>query len=269
MFFIIESHCPCCTLQLNLVIYSIIGVPLLIVLFVYLYKMIVRMRYKNKANKKFKDSFEQLIQYGNQENKDVIDYMKKNILLQEQIWNDKGEISPKNRVIQTNKTTRQIEMINELKKQYWAIAINILEFEYQSRNTDEIPGIDLAAINHFKDIPKKFYDELIHKKKFNKTKDYRDLFTLLLNMHKMIFMNLGADYKFNDEIKQTGWALYEEIAQKLDNLTNGYEEVIKIEKIYSYYTLNKIKAANLVFIDEMELSLLTCLNFMKSSNLLK
>ncbi|EJW02679.1 hypothetical protein EDEG_02911 [Edhazardia aedis USNM 41457] len=242
----------------------IISVILLGFLCGYFILQYMRKRHIKNTNQIFNDSYEKIIQSGEVSNFDAVEYLQTNLSLQEEIWEDKIRLDSKNYVKPTIKTIRHTEMIFDLKRQFWKIALRMLELEFQGCKRDEETEIKGAFFFELKkNIQKHFSAELFAKRMFFPTLNYIKLFNMLLKVYKLIFDNLETKYKIDDSVKNNSSSLITEMTQKIDFLQAEHKITPKTLSAFDSGTVNEISSVNLAILNVMEKYLLGFFAFIK------
>ncbi|EJW01586.1 hypothetical protein EDEG_00401 [Edhazardia aedis USNM 41457] len=132
---------------LNIIVFSaIFGISILVLIC----RWCLKKFYMKKVDKNLINAFNKIIETGEEKNFDVVEYMKNNILLQEELWNDKRRLDKTSCVKASIKTYLHVDMLYKLKIQLLSISLNNLKLEYRSRQNVEIPGINDAMFDILK-----------------------------------------------------------------------------------------------------------------------
>ncbi|EJW03729.1 hypothetical protein EDEG_01967 [Edhazardia aedis USNM 41457] len=217
-----------------------------------------------RVDKNLIDSFEKLIKTVEEKNLDVVEYMKKNIALQDKIRQNKTELDKTTRVKACIKTYLHAKMLHKLKTQFWSIGLYTLDMEYSRRKKTEIPGIKEGI---FKSILEIFISlltrDICTAEKVSQTKTYFEMFYLLQEAYKMVFMNIGNNYELSKSEKKFGLSEMEKINQNMKNLKSQYNNICYVTKVTYVCELEILLNANIEIEGQMEKDLLSCLDFLK------
>ncbi|EJW03747.1 hypothetical protein EDEG_01942 [Edhazardia aedis USNM 41457] len=231
------------------------------------YQKYLRKYYKKKVDKVLVDDFQDVLKSGDEDNLDMAHYLKNNISLQGRLWYDKKDKDKTYRVKPMIKTHLHIEMIHKLKVELWIKAISRLEAEYQHRIKSEILCVDDKMFHRMKKkIQNILFLDLVQDNVFSPTENYFELFNILQDAYKMVFLNMGLNYHVDKSIEISGSNNFQKIIQRMEDLKLEHNVAFRTTFDSSEREIRNVGKANMAICEAMEADLYTCFEYLKHLN---
>ncbi|EJW02362.1 hypothetical protein EDEG_03204 [Edhazardia aedis USNM 41457] len=245
-----------------------IGCSILFSALLFFGRWFLKKHFKNRANKKFKGSFDELIQSSINCNLNIVEYITKNISLQKQIWDDKKKYESSTKIKPGMATKVHVELLYKLKVHLWTICIQALESEYNSRYKQEIIQFNNSLFDTLlSEIQSSLGIDLDSDLSYNYPVRYLMFYKKLRMVFEMVFLNIGSKLAISEEIKKNGDDQLYDTDLAIDAAEKNFITNINNMRAYNSKQMNKIIAASMAILKTMEDNLLCCFKFLQNLDL--